>query len=414
MPENESPDNHQSAESTGPQRRGYGELPNEVVRDERLSPAALVLLAWRSTFAGDYVTREQVVAKIVARPNGRGGFSKSTARPALATLKAAGYLDRTNTWSGVTEQLTLPSTGNSGRAFRRVYRTWFNGQHRLDVIAAYLYVRAGAGLGQTWSVKRGDRNIPGLVARQVAQRFGWTQKKASGVLTELVALGAVTRHQIRERGAFKAEIYSAGELPDGAHTVRRSTGRANNGQAISGQRTKRTDSYEESLSSRDSETKRTCTAGAVRAPDELRDEAFADERLLGWLVSSRRHDLPHDLREVDGAGAIAETIMAGDRDALRQRVSQACRGRIGEHLLTDAGLYGFAYLAGVAALLDDDGSFNPWADDFGINALIAQIEARIGSHPGEWLNSWQLLGLRMSGQSYTWGTADLYADARGI
>ena len=61
-----------------PTKKSFGKLPNSVVRDRRISPEYLVLLAYRSTFIGEYALHEK---HICAKPSkGKLGIASNMTR----------------------------------------------------------------------------------------------------------------------------------------------------------------------------------------------------------------------------------------------------------------------------------------------------------------------------------------------
>ena len=68
-------------------------FPNSVARDGRLSPAALVLLAYRFTFAdersGFALNEKALTNRPIVKPN--TGLGKNNIRAALALTKRLGY-----------------------------------------------------------------------------------------------------------------------------------------------------------------------------------------------------------------------------------------------------------------------------------------------------------------------------------
>jgi hypothetical protein len=184
-------------------------FPSAVVRDARVSPACLALLAFRSTFAdakSSYGLWEDVLQ---ANPivSGRG-FGINKRREAIAEAKRLGYLERRHnaklprTSNGAfrraVDRLVLPKEGDG----REVWRTWFDGSLTVDEIAALMFVRAGT--------PRGLR----IYARELAARFGWSRPRASANLAALARRGLVLREQQRAKnGTMDGVTYRATREP---------------------------------------------------------------------------------------------------------------------------------------------------------------------------------------------------------
>src|SRR5262245_52517588 len=156
-------------------RAAWVRLPNEVARDKRLSDAGLVRLAYRATFVGTFALN---ATALLRRPIVRGaGFGRDVIERATAEGVACGYLERWQprraagkTFASAVEKLTLPPCGASGNAGRMVYRKWFDATLSVQEMAAYLYLRAGTGNG------------PGMYAKELAARFGWSRPTAAKVI----------------------------------------------------------------------------------------------------------------------------------------------------------------------------------------------------------------------------------------
>jgi hypothetical protein len=96
--------------------------------------------------------------------------------------------------------------------------------------------------------------------------------------------------------------------------------------------------------------------------------------------------------------------VASDEE-LRCRVLEATDKRIAGEILAPAGLFAIRYLA--ATLIQGDGAITP-AD--ALIAVLNAIWARIGSQPGQRLNSLALIGKRMGGEAYTGADVRFYAN----
>ena len=69
----------------------WARLPNEVARDRRLGAAALVLLAYRATFIGNY---RIIISALLNERIARAGLSRHVIQRAMREIIAAGHLDR--------------------------------------------------------------------------------------------------------------------------------------------------------------------------------------------------------------------------------------------------------------------------------------------------------------------------------
>jgi len=74
-----------------PQAKAWCPFPNEVALDKRLSAAALVLLALRTTFVGSFVLR---VVFLLGAHIVRSGLGRDVIKRAIKEIVAAGFLDR--------------------------------------------------------------------------------------------------------------------------------------------------------------------------------------------------------------------------------------------------------------------------------------------------------------------------------
>jgi hypothetical protein len=190
--------------------RQFTRFPNSVARDKRLGPSELVLLAFRSTWIGDYALREDYLDKNPLVRTG-SGLGKNAIRDALKTSRECGYLKRWQTppdaqghFSGAVERLTLPHPGVTGRASRMVLQKWFDSTLTLKQLAAFIYIRAGTGKG------------PSVYKRELQDRFDWSAPTAGKVINVLVALGLLAKCVSRcPKGRMLGISYKA--LPTANH-----------------------------------------------------------------------------------------------------------------------------------------------------------------------------------------------------
>ena len=299
-----------------PSTRAFKRLANSVARDKRLGPAELVLLAWRSTFVGNYAMNEKtILRKPLVKPG--TGLGKNAIRDGIAAICGAGYIKRTQKApeahskfaKGVTEQLTLPPCGESGRAGQIVLRKWFDGRLSLKAMAAFLFLRAGTG--------RGKR----MFARELAARFRWSRPTAAKVIRELTARGLLAQHKRRSKGRMAGTLYGA--LPsrncwgNGASATVKKPGIGLPGTGILGDiltsRPSNSPPTEEPLPHTMGEPIVMYASHGEAAPLNGRDEgnegvdvptlaqlAFGCSNLLGWLSDDEHDDMLRRSRRARG------------------------------------------------------------------------------------------------------------------
>jgi hypothetical protein len=169
--------------------RQYGLFPNVVALSPAVDDIALVMAAYRATFAGPFVLTVSDVSGIARRGSGERPYWRG-----LRVLQAEGLLERRTAPSGrqgpahvVDDVLTLPD--EVGRRYRRVERRWFDGTLSVKALALLLFVRAS-----------GDERASGW---HVARRFDWSPPTVKTVADELIAAGHIER-----RGGGRTPIYA--------------------------------------------------------------------------------------------------------------------------------------------------------------------------------------------------------------
>jgi hypothetical protein len=179
-------------------------FPNAVVRDARLTPEALAMLAYRCTWVSDKAKFGLWEEKTAGLVRGRG-FGINVRRRAIADAKRLGYLYRPKNASlGRTEdghfrravdKLTLPSCeDNDGRVIKR---SWFDGSLTLHELAAWLFIRAGTGKGARTH------------AREIAKRFGWSRRTTARALAGLLKRKLINEKKTRKAdGTFNGLTYA--------------------------------------------------------------------------------------------------------------------------------------------------------------------------------------------------------------
>jgi hypothetical protein len=389
-------------------------FPNKVARDCRLSEAGLVLAAFRATFVGNYALNVTTIRGITRDK----GLGRDVIERGIAENKKAGYLER---WQGkrkadgtfpfATEKLRLPECGFAGCY---VSRGWFNGSLSLKELAGLLYLRAGAGKG---SAK--------VFARELGARFGWSRPTAAKVIKGLIKRQLLVPTTVRKAdGTFASTTYVVPHLnrefptvkipghgteaeavnepaTDEASTVK-NPGHGSPGHGFSGHTRSNTlhaPPSEDHPSPTTRESPRVGKYASAEAPPHS-ERAEGSEILLGWITSDDEL-AGQAINDVD-PDAIAQVSAVVAEAKLRKLVREATEKRVTLEILTPAGLYAVRYLA--ASIVNDE--VGP-AD--ALVAILNAMWARIGSRPGQWLNSLALIGRRFAGEDCD-GCAQFYAE----
>jgi hypothetical protein len=389
-------------------------FPHEVARDTEVTAALLVVLAYRATFAGQYCLRPELLARLVSK-----GLSRDVVRSALALGAERGYLKRhqgpgaaPGKFGKVREVLDLPKCGESGRAGQMIKRSWFDGTLSVKDLAALLYLRAGTG--------KGNRSY----TRELQERFGWSRSTAEGVIRTLTRRGLIEKHVTRNAaGQFKATTYSASQIaadrlsPSTAQkTVHVAAGDAKTGHLLT------SSTPLDELSTRDN-PKRTASAASYASPlrgqcatpqeaeaqedfqcevqDDVRSDAHCSQALLGWIEGAYEGDIQAALEDAD-SDVLAEIRAAVPDDRLSELVLDATGRRVAAEIISPPGLYAIRYLAAKLVLDDED-------PEQAVVRVLNAMWARVGRHPGVWLNSLKLIGMRIGGELLGSGFDALYA-----
>ena len=174
----------------------FGRLPNDWARNPKASAECLCMVAYRCTFADDKTQFGLWEDRLSREPILVGGFGQGVRARAIAEAVAFGWLDRPHNsklprgpgyrFARPFDRLNLPecTTENS----HMVWRSWFDGSLSCGQMAALLYIQAGTGKG------------PGVYARELEERFGWSPPTALAVLRALRRRGIVEMQ--RQHGAM--------------------------------------------------------------------------------------------------------------------------------------------------------------------------------------------------------------------
>jgi hypothetical protein len=395
--------------------RGWGTLPNTVVRDTRLSDAEIVVLAYRVTFVGRYGLNETHLSEI-CKGNGRGhsGLGKNSARVAISRLVQLKYLVRAQpkpsggVYGFAVDHLRLPACDPLDQ--KRVYRAWFDGTWLLEEIAAYILLRAGLqAMGRDGSTVR----LQWLSTDDLRQRFGWSREKTLATLKALLVRGRIEQEDLRENGTFRGTRYRA--RPFG----RPAAGDGDGGQRIAGRREDERHTYEsdvqvelnntldsvrESLPSEDSTHKSIPTPshgeGGLVDLEALEVQCLQHDELLGWVqeleesTGAEFATMRTALRDFDEE-SLRAVLDATDLNELATRLETAADNRIRPALRGPRGAYCVAYMAAIAMSCDSVDEAEPCT---AVDDVLALIQNLIGARKGRWLNSFKLIGIRLLGR----------------
>lgn len=381
-------------------KRGQGafcRLPNSVVRDKRVSEQTLVLIAYRSTIADDekaYGLNEKalVKAKIVRSGTGLG---INAIRSAIAEAKLLGYIERGQegrTGKGrfrlAVDRLTLPTCGKTGRAGQIVRREWFDGQLSKKEMAAYLYLRAGAGRG------------PSMYARELAERFGWSRPTAAQILTRLVDLNLIEKEVARDcAGRLKSTTYKAvsAALWTKSTTVKKPrSGSPCNGKPCN---TRNYPLHRLPTEEPSSHTLRDSRGSYASPQSDAPTPNFAHDD-LGSVPASKTNFLswaegePYEDDLLSTSEELVDQICdLADDGELRSLLCEATGGRIQPDVTTEDGLNAFRILT--AYMLEHPPYEETFIPHDALDYVLSAIRERIGERPNAWLNSLGVIGKRL-------------------
>ena len=374
-----------SPESDKLQERAFAILPNDVARDVRLGPAALVLLAYRATFADTTAGFGLNAVALRRRPIVRGkGLGRDAIEAALRQATRAGYIARrqlarrSGRYGFAVDTLTLPPCSPAARTGWIVRRAWFDGQLSLRALAAYLYMRAGTGRGP-------------IYAHELAARFAWSLTRARKALGELTQAGWIAPRQ--DRSADGTVVGVRYWLLPSANVHAHTPGDGLPGHGLSGHT--RTQTYHVFPLGNDIIPMGEHQSPSRQAPPPIVTEthydpdiAFADPALLGWAV-----DDPHrnsaELMNIT-AEDVAEIAAVCDDVGLASALMAVTDGRIAGKLLSPTGLLAVRTLAALIHKMMDGVSAVEALD-----IILEAVSARIGERPEASLGSLELIGRRL-------------------
>lgn len=196
-------------------RAAWARLPTTIARDMRLDAAALVFIAHRATFVGDFAAN---IPALLRKPIVRTGLGRDVIKRTIRLCRAIGYLDRRQprprgrgSFGFAQERLVLPDCGASPQA-RCTWRAWFDGTLNVKELAAYIFMLAGTGSG------------PRVYAAELAERFGWSEPTVAKVINGLIAADLIVMFKMRTRnGQIRRIGYQP--LPKNQPTKKRPKGK---------------------------------------------------------------------------------------------------------------------------------------------------------------------------------------------
>ncbi len=371
----------------------FAKIPNEVILEGGLSPAALRLLAYRLTKVGDFVLHRTDVEKQI-------GMNKGTFYKAVAQLGAKGLIER-NQHRGahphkrVSEKLHVRVLRPDSSGYASI---WLKLIRILEpaALAVYLLLLAH------WPKRQ-------LYAREVREHFGWSDTTVQKWMTYLIYHGLIGEFPRRKNGDFAGSVYapavlSADEigswcLRDGkaSRPAERRIADRKNPEAVSGPRladasltephsadaylgpsllTKNflpTPNSHSALSAEGGgaggEDGRDATSGVTTWLDELK--VLAPKRFELWSSP---------LQDDEGLEACRDLL---DDSVLRIELWRVTDARIGGALLSSVGLDDYRRIVVASAIIAAVDSLTAH------NYLLSLIQDRIGSDRRKSLNSWR-------------------------
>lgn len=351
--------------------RAFGRFPNGVAFSETLSLRGKVVYAFRATFAPPFHLRERArkygVMSICSR-----GMGKNNAREAIADFRR--YISENQPRNNRCEfQAHSDMIVRPTRDFSIVQRKWFDGRLTLDQLAVLIIAEALMSRFGHVYVREIAAHLP-FPIRRIERNFG-----------VLLRLGLVERAREQSDDCYRVRPLE---------NIRQKQG---NGKAVNGNpgTIPKTTPLHPSYSL----DQPNCFApgSAKRGREDFLLDAHQDHRLLGW-----KSDLDKAVNDVlDDAEGHVDAIRAilGD-ETLRKLVIRATDGRYAPRLTSLPGLEAIRYLAAARcnsiASEEDERAAAAWS----VGVVLQALHDRIGSRPGEWINSLQVIGKRMVARFY--------------
>ena len=370
--------------------KAYGKLPNMIRNDRQLLATGLVVIAYRSTFAGRYQLRPELLQCIASnKPSkapttglSRNGLASQSVRKAMNNLCDLEYLHRTLKGRQVRESIGFETTENTPQ----IKRCWFDGSLSLNALAVFIWLKVN----------------PGSYAREVKERFRWSRKTAELALKELVDKEWIEppEQERDSNGRYNAARYRVVKRSDGEHLA---AGNLTEGQLAEGQLggsllnllpTTQLDPLTKEVSLDAFHKSERSDTSEPWPFIKLLDDAYTDKLLLGWLVETENAhfaELTEKVTDQDRK-AIAGVLQPQDiLDRIRSVTNRQISPKIANLKLAISVIEISASL-----LANADGTIEPHQ---AIENVLADIEQRIGQK-GEWLTNLKLIGKRVMLKPY--------------
>lgn len=426
----------QSADRDDRRANAWGRLPNGVLRSSRFSLVAKVIAAYRCTFTENWKTVPAHMAKAFTPPLG-----KTRTRKAIAGLRAAGFFGEGQAeWANRSpEQKGNPSRfrviaeklENPQYDYTIIRRSWFDGTLSVEEVGALICIAARVGgpsvflndiakfLGRSETTagarvaKLCDRGLVTFSARTSDGRFRERDYKLVSASAErLASRGAVIDEGLPVELAEDCDgryLPKCIDLPKQDACPQSLSERLALAEANVGDLVQWTKASDEQLAVparvvkvyEDDEGRWLDIQGIDKpilsnevivykhslSADDDDEAALWDPSLLGWIEHSS------ELRNVDEE--IVAEMLRYDQQWFRKALLHAAQGRIGGRLLGRAGLKAFFWLAAFIHERSEEDEFA-----FACCSLLNAVYDRIGSRPGQRLNSWGLIGERLLKHTY--------------
>ncbi len=391
-----------------PHRGPYGQIPNSIVLDPRLSASGLAMLAYRLTKVGKFSLSQDAAAIGLPLSDGSKGrkIGRSKFKRSTRELKRLGYLKRSqraskgrSSFSYAEENVHLPDVGGWARICRE---WWHDGSLTEDAIVALVFIRAF--------------NCP-IALDVLRKRFKWGKQRARKAVTELFEERLIVRlhggkhlyrdAEVRDRSTSeKATSDSPShETPsDDRQSYTRTDRTPRNDQGHKKNPSQRTRSYDSAAKASDPEPFPREKEEASEGLSGLVDP-WENEKILGWAKHDKRDLVARLSCDELSRDTLAEVESLASDEQLLEMLQAACGGRVHPEVLSPAGAEAVRLLT---AVLVEDKRLTP---EHALKTILAFVENCIGGRAGRWLNSLKLVGLRVAG-SIAAGEQGLHSDTR--